>query len=221
MTTPAAVVPEGYDDYRPDDFTVRITRADTWLARAREIRETGDLDLTFVLYWTAFNAAYARDPAGGRAKREFAAFFAKLLRHDPGSAIHDTLRASSPDPIENLLGNKYLFRRFWDFHNKKPKGASWERKFLRSNRRTLKALRNDKTDLVLKTVFDRLYTLRNQLVHGGARWKSGRNRDSVSDGARILESLVPLFVDIMRSSRNGIWGQPYYRPGLELPRREP
>lgn len=220
MTTPATAVPEGYDDYRPEDFTVRITRADTWLARAKEIRQTGDLDLTFVLYWTAFNAAYARDPAGGKAEREFVAFFRKLLRHDPGGAIHDTLRASSPDPIENLLGNNYLFRPFWDFRNNKPNGAFWERRFLRANRRALTALRNDETELVLRAVFDRIYTLRNQLVHGGARWKSGRNRDSVSDAARIMESLVPVFLDIMRSHRDEAWGQPYYRPGLELPRRE-
>ena len=219
MATPQPAVPEGYDDYRPDDFTVRITRADTWLGRAREIRQAGDLDLTFVLYWTSFNAAYARDPAGGNAEREFAAFFRRLRRHDPGGSIHDTLRASSPDPIENLLGNKYLFRPFWDFLNRKPKGTFWEGRFLRANRRALTALRNDETELVLKTVFDRIYTLRNQLVHGGARWESRRNRDSVSDGVRIMESLVPVFLGIMRANRDAAWGQPYYRPGLELPRR--
>lgn len=220
MITPATVVPDGYDDFQPDDFTVRITRADTWLAHAREIRTTGDLDLTFVLYWTAFNASYARDPAGGKAEREIADYFRRLLHRDRSGAIHDSIRSSYSDPIEHLLRNKYLYRPFWDFLNKKPKGAFWERRFLRANRRALNALRNEKTGIVLETVFNRLYTLRNQLVHGGARWKSRRNRDSVSDGARIMEVLVPIFIDIMRANPNDQWGRPYYRPGLELPKRE-
>ena len=34
-------------------------------------------------------------------------------------------------------------------------------------------------------VFDRLYVLRNQLVHGGSTWNSGINRTQVRDGAAI------------------------------------
>ena len=219
MTVPATLVPDGYDDYQPCDFTVRITRADTWLARAKQIRNAGDPDLTFVLYWTAFNAAYARDPAGGNAECEFKDYFRKLLSRDRG-AIHDTIRACFPDPIKNILKNRYLFLPFWNFLNDKPKSASWEHCFQKANDRALAAMKNEQTCIVLETVFNRLYTLRNQLVHGGARWKSTRNRDSVNDGSRLLESLIPLFIDIMRANQNGIWGQPFYRPGLELPKRE-
>lgn len=220
MTTPATVVPDGYDDFQPDDFTVRITRADTWLARAKQIRNAGDADLTFVLYWTAFNAAYARDPAGGNAECEFKDYFRKLLPRDRTDVIHDTIRACFPDPIDNILKNKYLFLPFWNFLNNKPKGAFWERPFQQANDRALAAMRNEKTCIVLETVFNRLYTLRNQLVHGGARWNSSRNRDSVNDGSRLLESLIPLFIDIMRANDDDIWGRPFYRPGLEPPKRE-
>lgn len=219
VTAPATVVPDGYDDFQPDNFTVRITRADTWLARAKQFGNAEDPDLTFVLYWTAFNAAYARDPAGGKAEREIKNYFRKLLSRDRG-AIHDTIQACFPDPIENILKNRYLFLPFWNFLNGKPKSASWEHCFQEANERALAAMGNEKTCIVLETVFNRLYTLRNQLVHGGARWNSNRNRDSVSDGSRLLESLIPLFIDIMRANQNGIWGRPFYRPGLELPKRE-
>ena len=55
----------------------------------------------------------------------------------------------------------------------------------------------NQTQVVLSIVFDRLYVLRNQLVHGGATWNSQVNRAQVSDGARILGTLVPLILGIM------------------------
>ena len=59
-------------------------------------------------------------------------------------------------------------------------------------------------------LFDRLYVLRNQLVHGGATWNSSVNRDQVRDGARTLGFLVPIFVDLMMDNQGENWGLPYY-----------
>ena len=53
------------------------------------------------------------------------------------------------------------------------------------------------TDVVLSIVLDRLYVLRNQLVHGGATWNSVANRQQVRDGAAILMAVVPVVVDIL------------------------
>ena len=63
---------------------------------------------------------------------------------------------------------------------------------------------------VLSNVFDRLYVLRNQLVHGGSTWNSDINRDQVRDGAAILEFLVPVFVDVMMDNPQEDWGRPFY-----------
>ena len=59
-------------------------------------------------------------------------------------------------------------------------------------------------------LFDRLYVLRNQLVHGGATWNSSVNREQVKDGANILSFLVPIFVDLMMDNPQTDWGAPYY-----------
>lgn len=63
---------------------------------------------------------------------------------------------------------------------------------------------------VLSFVFDRLYVLRNQLVHGGSTWNSGVNRAQVRDGAAILAFLLPVFVDLMMDNPGKDWGKPFY-----------
>lgn len=53
------------------------------------------------------------------------------------------------------------------------------------------------TLVVLGIVFDRLYVLRNQLVHGGTTWNSRVNRQQVGDGASLLRDLVPVTLELM------------------------
>jgi hypothetical protein len=58
--------------------------------------------------------------------------------------------------------------------------------------------------------FDRLYTLRNQLVHGGSTWNSSVNRGQVTDGARILGDIVPIIIHLMMENPRQLWGDPCY-----------
>jgi hypothetical protein len=69
---------------------------------------------------------------------------------------------------------------------------------------------------VLSILFDRLYVLRNQVLHGGATWNSSVNRNQVRDGARILGFLVPVFIDLMMDHPDEDWGAPHY-PVVEAP----
>ena len=55
-------------------------------------------------------------------------------------------------------------------------------------------------------VLDRLYTVRNQLIHGGATYQSKVNRSQVKDASEILSFLVPLMIDIMITNINEDWG---------------
>ena len=57
---------------------------------------------------------------------------------------------------------------FWDFQNGKITEAMWEER-LRSGKRSAHAALADRdTAKVLGVMFNRIYTLRNQLIHDGA-----------------------------------------------------
>ncbi len=63
---------------------------------------------------------------------------------------------------------------------------------------------------LLGLVLDRLYTVRNQLMHGGATYKSKINRSQVKDASKILEYLLPVIIDIMIENINEDWGEINY-----------
>ena len=66
-----------------------------------------------------------------------------------------------------------------------------------------------RSSLVLEPAQDQHLRLA-QLVHGGATWNSQVNRKQVRDGAELLLSLLPVFVDTMMSNPSEDWGAPYY-----------
>ena len=59
---------------------------------------------------------------------------------------------------------------------------------------------------LLGLVLDRLYTVRNQLIHGGATYNSKVNRAQVNDAGQILEFLMPIIIDIMITNMDEDWG---------------
>ena len=63
---------------------------------------------------------------------------------------------------------------------------------------------------VLMIILERLYVLRNQLMHGNATWNSSVNREQVRDGANILGQLVPAMISIMLDCGTELWGDPRY-----------
>ena len=67
------------------------------------------------------------------------------------------------------------------------------------------ALVHHKTVTVLAIILDRMYTLRNQLVHGGATWNSGVNRDQLRDCSAFLGKLVPYVIQLMMDNPNTLW----------------
>ena len=69
---------------------------------------------------------------------------------------------------------------------------------------------------ILEELFDRLYVLRNQLIHGGATWQGSVNRSQVQDGAAIMAFLVPHFINLMLDNPAAAWGIPPYAAGTIL-----
>ena len=194
----------------PDALMVRMRRAISWLCRAEREREQ-DHNAEFIFYWIAFNAAYAkevsRDPASTE-REQFAGYFRTILPLDSRNAIFDAIWETFHGPIRLLLENQFVYRPFWEHHAGRGYD-NWEYTFEQSKQEVYEALgrrtrRN--THFILSTLFDRLYVLRIQLMHGGATWRSSVNRAQVQDGARIMATLVPVFVGLMMSHPNVDWG---------------
>jgi hypothetical protein len=59
-------------------------------------------------------------------------------------------------------------------------------------------------------VLSRIYTLRNQLIHGGATWGSSVNREQVRDCVGFMGKLVPLVIEVMLDHPETLWGDACY-----------
>lgn len=107
-----------------------------------------------------------------------------------------------------LIENKYVYKPFWDFQRGEIK--DWKKPFDKSVVDSMKFLSTQNVAGLLEVVLDRLYTLRNQLMHGGATFKSDINRSQVKDGNNMLKLLIPLVIEIMLTNQQEDWGEIYY-----------
>jgi hypothetical protein len=192
-------------------LALRVHRALSWYGRAEQ--ETDDLDARFVFLWISFNAAYATDiNAAYRsgAQGAFVDFLDVLLDLDREARLADMVWKQFTGSIRGMLENKFLFRDFWDSRNGTLDPDAWERRFIEERIRARRALAANETLTVLNIVLDRIYTLRNQVVHGGATWDSGVNRDQLRDCARFMGELVPVIIEIMMDNPQTIWGGAVY-----------
>ena len=196
-------------------LTLRVHRSLSWLRRAQA--EAKDLDVRFILLWIGFNAAYAGDieasaasPAPEGERGLFQAFFSTLVRFDSRHRVYDMVWERFSQEIRLLLGNRYVYHPFWQHQNGVPGYDDWAEKLERSKTAINHALREHDTVRILSILFDRLYVLRNQLVHGGATWNSEVNRDQVRDGASLLGCLLPIFIDLMMDNPDQEWPMPNY-----------
>ena len=197
-------------------FTLRMHRALSWLQRAQA--EKGDDDVAFVCLWIGFNAAYAQDTGSSTdnasERQTFRSFVAEVCGLDKDKALPALVWQVFPGPIRILLDNQYLFQPFWDaFNNPRVDGSTpthWREAFDDARTRVHRALAQQDTERVLYEVFVRLYTLRNQLMHGGATWNSSVNRTQVRDGRALLTQVLPVMLDVMMQNPARFEGKPFY-----------
>ncbi|MGQ5702198.1 hypothetical protein ACUJ46_09135 [Sandaracinobacteroides sp. A072] len=194
----------------PDGLALRVHRAISWLGRAEA--EHDDDDLRFILLWVGFNSAYASEVKSEIIGERgiFGAFFETLVALDADRRIYNAVWQRFSQEIRLLLSNKYVFQPFWNHHNGMPGHENWADRLASSQRSIAAAMGKQDTARILSLMFDRLYVLRNQLVHGGATWNSKVNRDQVRDGASVLGFLLPVFIDIMMDNSGHNWGLPFY-----------
>jgi hypothetical protein len=167
---------------QPEATSLRIHRALSWLEGAEQC---ADSDATFMLLWVAFNAAYGQEFSDGAAFGEqglFRQFLGKLVRLDADDLIYRIAWENYAGKLRVFISNQYVCRHFWDFKQGRITEEQWLKKFEREQSDVRYALGKKDTVIFLNILFDRLYTLRNQLMHGGASWGSQVNRSQVTDG---------------------------------------
>lgn len=191
---------------------LRVHRSISWIGRAEVCGD--DHDARFIFLWIAFNAAYADErefqsiAPGERAT--FVDYFGKLVARDGERQIYNALWQRFSGPVRALMENRFVFNPFWQHQNGIDGFEDWDERFRASARNFAQAFQAGDSVRVLSVVFDRLYVLRNQLVHGGSTWNSAVNRAQVRDGAAILAFLLPVFVDLMMDNPDEDWGRPFY-----------
>ena len=172
-----------------------------------------DQDGRFIFLWIAFNAAYAHEiPQGQRLSEQeaFRSFLKKLHGLDADQQLGALVWKEFSGPIRVLLDNPYVFESFWDFHRGELSEEQWQERFTKGKHRAHPLQEQDDTPELLALVLQRIYTLRNQLMQGGATWNSQINRAQLQDCANIMGKLVPVVIDLMMSSPDTIWGEACY-----------
>ena len=197
-------------DGHPTSLTLRIHRALSWLNRAEQAE---DVDGRFIFLWIAFNAAYAQeldDSDRASDKATFTAFLQKLCDLDTGKRIDDLIWKEFSGSIRTLLDNPYVFHLFWEFQRGRIGEDEWRDRFSSAKKSAQSALASGNTPALLSVMFNRLYTLRNQLIHGGATWDGKVNRDQLRDCTRLLGKLVPVIIALMMDNPDALWGDAVY-----------
>ena len=129
------------------------------------------MDGKFIFLWIAFNAAYAQeldDSDRTSDKATFTAFLQKLCDLDTSKRIDELIWKEFSGSIRTLLNNPYVFHLFWEFQRSRIDESEWKDRFASARKSAQSALVSGNTPVLLSVVFNRLYTLRNQLIHGYA-----------------------------------------------------
>ncbi len=189
---------------------IRIHRVNSWLQCANNYSK--DDDIAFISYWIAFNCCYLTDleKEDRLCEREsFTNFIKSLVRYDLNDKIENCLWDNYSNFIRTLISNHYVYSQFWI--SVREGDSDWENSFEKNKKKALKALAERNVIAVMSVVLDRLYCLRNQLIHGGATYHSKVNRQQVKDGKRMLSELMPIIIEIMMSSDDKHdWGEISY-----------
>jgi hypothetical protein len=178
--------------------------------------EQDDYDTRFIYAWIAFNALYGQAREGlptARSQREYGGgdrdeyvnFLHKVTRLDaePMWSVVTQLRKF----LEQLVACKYLYFCYW------RNMTDWPTDLERDIDGFGRAMEARDVARAMGLVFDRLYTLRLQLFHGGATFNSTVNRDTVKLSEMALCRFMRAILEVMINHGLGEdWGEFAYPP---------
>jgi hypothetical protein len=193
-----------------EDTRTRVHRGISWL-KASENESLSD-DLRFMCLWTSFNACYAslleeiyKDERGKMWE-----FLSKLIDHDKHNSISQCLWDDCFEQAEDIIDNPYLFRDFWQTVH--GDDTEWEYNFEQSILKAKQCKEQKNILLYCMTVIERIYILRNQLVHGGSTHGGKMNRQQLQQCILIMDQFVPVIMNIIMQNPDIDWGLLMYPP---------
>ncbi len=192
----------------PETLTIRIHRAISWIKSAE--KQDGNLDMKFISLWIALNTCYAVDLNGISSKPERAKlrdFTSSLVLYDR-SRLYNLFWEKFSGPVRMLIENKFVYEKFWEFN--RGEIQDYLTPFNKSITTAHNCLSKENIEGLLEIVLERLYTLRNSIVHGGATYNSKLNRTQLRDASNIMQLLVPIIIEIMMENSNHNWGDIAY-----------
>jgi hypothetical protein len=192
----------------PETLTIRLHRAISWLKSAE--KQDDNLDIKFISLWIAFNACYAVDLNGISSKPEKAKLrdFTSSLVHFDRTRLYNLFWEKYSGPVRVLIENRFVFEKFWEFN--RGDIDNYETSFNKSIATALYCLSKENIEGLMEIVLERLYTLRNSIMHGGSTYNSKLNRAQLKDACNIMQLLVPIIIDIMLENGEHDWGEIAY-----------
>ena len=192
----------------PETLAIRLHRAISWLKSAE--KQESNLDIKFLSLWIAFNACYAVDINGFNSKPEKAKlrdFTSSLVQFDR-VRLYNLFWEKYSGPVRVLIENKFVFEKFWEYN--RGEAEDYLPAFNKSITTALNCLSKENIEGLLEIVLERLYTLRNSIVHGGSTFNSKLNRAQLMDASNIMQLLIPIIIDIMLENNEHDWGEIAY-----------
>ncbi|MBP5998825.1 MAG: hypothetical protein KA534_00080 [Sediminibacterium sp.] len=189
-------------------LTIRLHRALSWLKSAE--KQEGNLDIKFLSLWIAFNACYAVDINGMSSKPEKAKlrdFTSSLVQFDR-TRLYNLFWDKYSGPVRVIIENKFVFEKFWEYN--RGEVEDYIPAFNKSIATALNCLSKENIEGLMEIVLERLYTLRNSIIHGGSTFNSKLNRAQLKDACNIMQLLVPIIIDIMLENSQHDWGEIAY-----------
>ncbi|HCG7281254.1 TPA: hypothetical protein NJ358_005363 [Vibrio parahaemolyticus] len=191
-------------------LSTRVHRSLSWLKKAEQCE---DDDSKFTFLWIAFNSAYAQDfeqKVNYGERGLYQEFLSRLVELDTDNLLAEIVWQNYPGAIRSVLNNEFILESFWNYQAGRISENEWKETRTKAKTVANKGLGHNDTALVLSIVFSRLYTLRNQIIHGGATYGSSANRQQLRDCTALLEQLLPTIIKVMMDNSSELWGDPVY-----------
>jgi len=198
------------ENYASNALSLRLHRALSWLNKAEQVE---DDDSKFIFLWIAFNSAYAQESGQKHYDTErerYIAFIERLVSLDSEKKLYNLVWSQYSSNIRSILNNQFILADYWRFQSGDIKESAWIEAKNKAMKAAHTALAHNDTTTVLSIILSRLYVLRNQIMHGGATYGSGANRQQLADCSALMFDIVPLFIELMMAGQHQVWGDAAY-----------